>query len=206
MHDSIVNVAMIAWLTIYVEEPNPIEAMVHSSTGTGNVSFVSDAGIIGNLTAISESDLPTEGKPAFSFPHGFFSFNITGLTPGQTVNVTIIFPSDIPVTAQYWKYHTPEGWYQIPIKSNDGDNIIIIQLTDGGIGDDDGIANGVIVDAEGPGIPKPPVGGKIVSEEISIFSSLGSRILAWLAVLAVAMTLAVLLICLEKGFKTKAKN
>ncbi|MCD6529963.1 hypothetical protein J7L06_06720 [Candidatus Bathyarchaeota archaeon] len=43
----------------------------------------------------------------------------------------------------------PEGWYQIPI------------------GDDDGEANGVIVDAGGPGIPSPaptapPVGGVIL--------------------------------------------
>jgi hypothetical protein len=41
--------------------------------------------------------------------------------------------------------------------SNDGDNIIIIQLTDGGIGDDDGVANGVIVDVGGPGVPVSPV-------------------------------------------------
>jgi squalene-hopene/tetraprenyl-beta-curcumene cyclase len=153
VHDSIVDVAMITWLTIHVEKPIPVEAMVRSSTGTGNVSFISDAGTIEDLTAINESKLPAEGKPALSFPHGFFSFNITGLAVGQTVNVTIFLPSNIPVNAQYWKYQTHKGWYQIPIRSNDGDNIIIIQLTDGGKGDDDGIANGVIVDAGGPGIP-----------------------------------------------------
>jgi hypothetical protein len=128
--------------------------MVQSSTGTGNVSFISDAGTIENLVAISESELPAEGKPALSFPYGFFSFKITGLSMEQTVNVTIAFPSNIPMTAQYWKYDSTEGWYQIPIRSNDGDNIIIIQLTDGGIGDDDGIVNGVIVDAGGLGIPR----------------------------------------------------
>lgn len=36
--------------------------------------------------------------------------------------------------------------------SNDGDNIITITLQDGEIGDDDGVANGVIVDQGGPGI------------------------------------------------------
>jgi squalene-hopene/tetraprenyl-beta-curcumene cyclase len=160
VHDSIVNVAMITWLTIHVEKPIPVQAMVRSSTGTGNVSFISDAGTIENLTAVNESKLPTEGKPALSFPHGFFSFTITGLAVGQTINVTIFFPSNIPDNTQYWKYQIHKGWYQIPIRSNDGDNIIIIQLTDGGIGDDDGIANGVIVDAGGPGVPiyvpKPP--------------------------------------------------
>ena len=193
VHESVVNVAMITWLTIYVEEPNPVEAMVQSSTGTGNVSFISDAGTIENLTAISESKLPAEGKPALSFPHGFFSFKITGLTVGQTVNVTITFPSNIPVTAQYWKYHTPEGWYQIPIRSNDGDNIIIIQLTDGGMGDDDGVANGVIVDAGGPGIQKPPVGGKIVPVNETEFLAPEIKVLTMLVPLAVATVLAILL-------------
>ena len=151
VHDANVNVAMITWLTIHIDEPEPTDAMVQSATGTGNVSFVSDSGTIEDLTALNESDLPEE-NPSVDFPHGLFSFNITGLTDGETVNVTIDFPQDIPTTAQYWKYHTPEGWYQIPILSNDGDNIITIQLTDGGIGDDDSVANGVIVDDGGLGI------------------------------------------------------
>jgi len=70
------------------------------------------------------------------------------------------------VGTQYWKYHTPEGWYQIPMGDDDGDNVITIELTDGGLGDDDGEANGVIVDAGGPAIPSPtatppPVGGVV---------------------------------------------
>jgi hypothetical protein len=36
--------------------------------------------------------------------------------------------------------------------SDDGDNVIIITLVDGGLGDDDGDANGVIVDNGGPGV------------------------------------------------------
>lgn len=92
------------------------------------------------------------------FPHGFFSFNITGLNLGQTVNVTIALPLNLSTSAQYWKHGrtfdnpTPHC-YQIPFGSNDGDNVITIQLQDGGIGDDDGIANGVIVDQGGPGLP-----------------------------------------------------
>ena len=151
VHDANVNVAMITWLTIHVDDPEPTDAMVQSATGTGNVSFVADSGTIEDLTALNESDLPEENT-AIDFPHGLFIFNITGLSDGETVNVTIDFPQNIPTTAQYWKYHTPEGWYPIPMGSNDGDNIITIQLTDGGIGDDDGIANGVIVDQGGPGV------------------------------------------------------
>ena len=152
VHDANVNVAMITWLTIHIEEPDPVDAMVESATGTGNVSFVTDAGTIEDLAALSESDLPEE-NPGADFPHGLFSFNITGLSNGETVNVTINFPEDIPTTAEYWKYNTSSGeWYQIPIGSNDGDHIITITLQDGGIGDNDGATNGIISDPGGPGV------------------------------------------------------
>ncbi len=43
--------------------------------------------------------------------------------------------------------------YQIPVSDDDGDRIIVITLTDGGIGDDDLTENGVIVDDGGPSLP-----------------------------------------------------
>jgi len=153
-------------------------ASVESATGTGTSYFASDAGTIEDLTALNEGDLPKE-NPNVDFPHGLFSFNITGLTTGPTVNLTIAFPSNIPPTVSYWKYGPngsvnnpqPERWYNIPIGSNDGDDIITIQLTDGGTGDDDGITNGKIVEPGGPGIQFPignvTGGGWIVSPIIS---------------------------------------
>jgi hypothetical protein len=137
----------------YMPYPEFIVELVETKTGTGTAYFITDSGIIQNLTAVPEGALPSEGKPNFRFPHGFFSFNITGLTAGQTVTVTITLPGYMPTTTQYWKCHTPEGLYQIPMSDNDGDNIITIQLTDGGTGDDDGVANGIIVDQGGPGTP-----------------------------------------------------
>lgn len=66
--------------------------------------------------------------------------------------------------------------------SNDGDNIITITLTDGGLGDDDNIVNGVILDAGGPGYPKPPVGGVITP---AILQFIVSAILALAAIIIV---------------------
>ena len=128
---------------------------IETATGTGSATLSTNRGYFSYVSAVNESSLPSEGKPNRQFPHGFFSFNITGLTTGQIVNVTITLPSDMPTTTQYWKYHTPEGWYQIPVRSNDGDDILTIQLTDGGTGDDDGIANGMIVDPGAPALPPP---------------------------------------------------
>jgi hypothetical protein len=129
---------------------------ISSATGTGIVTFSTDYGIIEDLSAVSAATLPAEGKPNLAFPHGLFSFNITKIEHGSTVILTITFPSAVPTDAQYWKYQLRKGWYQIPFGSNDGDNTITIQLTDGGTGDGDDVKNGVIVDPGGPGIPPTP--------------------------------------------------
>jgi hypothetical protein len=127
---------------------------VPTATGTGNAVFTTSAGVITNLNAVSEGTLATAGKPAnVVFPHGLFSFTITGLSSGQTVTVDIVLPSNVPVGSQYWKYQN-DIWSStpIPIGSDNGDNVISITLTDGGIGDSDGVANGVIVDPGGIGV------------------------------------------------------
>ncbi|HEC76957.1 MAG TPA: hypothetical protein ENI33_06855 [Thermoplasmatales archaeon] len=133
----------------------PSGTTVEASTGSGIVYFAISTGTLENLTAVDETTLPEEGKPSLVFQHGFFSFNITGLTSSihQKVNVTITLPSNVPVGTQYWKYHASEGWVQIPMGSDDGDDVITIMLEDGGLGDGDGECNGVIVDSGGPGIP-----------------------------------------------------
>ncbi len=133
----------------------------NSATGSGTVTLNADGGTFEDVAAVAESALPTTGKPSLTFPNGFFSFNIFGLTPGDTVTVTLTMPSAIPVGTQYWKYgptsSNPGGeWYQITMGDDDGDNVITIPLTDGGLGDDDLTANGVIVDQGGPGSPPVP--------------------------------------------------
>ncbi len=135
-----------------------------SATGTGIVYIDSDPSSIGNPTAVDPATLPDEGKPDISFPHGLFSFNITGLDLGQTATVTITLPAPLPMTAEYWKYGPTPGnntdhWYQLPMGDNDGDNVITIELTDGGIGDDDLTPDGTIIDDGGPGY-YIPVGGE----------------------------------------------
>jgi len=143
-------------LVFVVLEPRDKCALVTTATGTGTASLSSDSGALESLAALAEGTLPAAGKPNLVFPHGFFSFTITGLTPGQTVTVTITLPSAVPVGTQYWKYHASEGgWIQIPMGSDDGDNVITITLVDGGLGDDDGVADGTIVDQGGPGNPPP---------------------------------------------------
>jgi hypothetical protein len=130
---------------------------VATSTGTGTATFATDNGTITGLTAVSEGTLPAAGKPTgVTFPHGLFSFNIINITPGSTVIVTITFPSPIPVGAQYWKYQNG-NWIDCTslVGDDDGDDTLTLTLTDGGLGDADGLANGIIVDPGGPAIAAP---------------------------------------------------
>jgi hypothetical protein len=80
-----------------------------------------------------------------------------GVSYGATVTVTIELPGNLPANSQYWKYgpNCDNGgsveWYQIPMGSNDGDNIITINLKDGGLGDDNCTPDGKIFDDGAPG-------------------------------------------------------
>jgi hypothetical protein len=156
-----------------------VEDTTDSATGTGNVTFSVNKGVLGDLTQVDEASLPLTGKPDLVFPHGFFSFNITGLSPGETVTVNITFPTNIPANSQFWKYHVPEGWINVTslVGSNDGDNFLTLTLTDGGLGDDDGIANGVIIDQWAPGQIPPPIGGEIIENNLPIMYIVSSIII-----------------------------
>jgi hypothetical protein len=132
-------------------------APVSTSTGTGTAGLTSNTGTLTDLQAVDENSLPYDAQqtkpPGVTLPNGLFSFTIQGLTPGQTVTLYIQMPSPVPIGSQYWKYQSGIGWFSLPIGSDDGDDEITVTLTDGGIGDSDQTANGVIVDPGGAGSP-----------------------------------------------------
>jgi outer membrane protein assembly factor BamB len=126
---------------------------VATATGTGTATLATSNGAISSFTA--SATLPCGSTVnGLSFPHGFLSFNINGLANGSVITMTITFPSNIPSNAQYWKCING-SWVNVTslLGSNDGDNILTLTLTDGGLGDADGIANGTIIDPGGVGIP-----------------------------------------------------
>jgi hypothetical protein len=75
------------------------------------------------------------------------------------VTITIHYPSPLPIGTQYWKFgptpgNTTPHWYTIPATISG--NTVMFTVTDGGLGDDDVTANGVIVDQGGPGVREVP--------------------------------------------------
>ena len=156
--------------------------LVPSSTGTGNIKFETDAGIFSNSQSVDESTIPLVGKPPRTiFPHGFADWTVIGLADGQTVTSTITFPSDIHIGTKYWKFNGVT-WLDVTslVGSNNGDNVITLSITDGGLGDLDNTVNGQIVDPGGIGITFT-LDGAIVFEttrdgndEIYIMDTFGS--------------------------------
>jgi hypothetical protein len=98
--------------------------------------------------------VPPTSPPNVIFPHGLFSFSTTACTTGSTLAFTFTYPSALHSGSQYWKYGPTSSiptdhWYTLPA-------IIVgrtatFTITDGGLGDDDLIANGIIVSQGGSG-------------------------------------------------------
>ncbi len=137
----------------------PEIAAVISATGSGSVAISPDSGQLTSLVAVSENTLPTAGKPiGLEFPHGFYAWTVTGLTLGQTITMTMMYPDPIPAGSQYWQYDGT-SWDDLTslLGSNNGDKTLTLTITDGGLGDSDGVANGEISDPGGPTPGVPPV-------------------------------------------------
>ena len=88
-----------------------------------------------------------------SFPLGALGFNVNGLTPGASIEVEIEFPEDVPVSS-YYKFS--DDWYEFLDDGTTGATVtpgkVTLKFVDGGRGDHDGVANGVIEDPGAPGV------------------------------------------------------
>jgi hypothetical protein len=134
--------------------PAPSSQTITSSNGK-QLTIQSDAGTVANAAPIAGQ--PGGASSSFNYPVGFFNYNVTGLAPGQKVNVTITLPAGSNPTT-YMKCGTgtsaacsalAAGEFQI------SGNTVTLTLTDGGPGDADGKADGVITDPGAPAVPVP---------------------------------------------------
>jgi len=91
-----------------------------------------------------------------SFPDGLVDFTASGCVGGSTLNFTLTLPTAAPAGATLYKYGptfsdaTPH-WYSFPASFNG--KTVTFSITDGGLGDDDLTANGVITDPSGVAVP-----------------------------------------------------
>lgn len=159
-------------------------AWVFAEPGTGKYQ---NAGFM-PLTGHPKS--PAVAPPAgVSFPLGLFDLVAISGVPGSSFTVKLTYPTALPPGTQYWKFGPTPGnptphWYAYPGAVISG-NTITLTVVDGQQGDDDLLANAVILD---PGGPALVAGGPAGAAPIPALSEWGRIVLVVLmAVLAVRM-------------------
>lgn len=108
----------------------------------------------GNVTSLLPVDPLTltnnSNKPA-NVMYGLMNMQIKVANPGDTAAVTVFLPAPAPAGYKWFKYSQQRGWYDFSDYAtfNADRTQVTLTLVDGGPGDDDGVANGVIVDPSG---------------------------------------------------------
>ncbi len=146
----IVALVAIALVSIAPSYPASADNIAIINTELGPVSFVTTVGNIADLTAIGAENIPC-GAGGYIFPFGMFSFHITDLPLGQSVTLRLTVPNPMPMGSKYFKCQNG-GLVDYSDHAQQLDTYTFnVTLTDGGYGDSDGVANGIIADPSGPG-------------------------------------------------------
>lgn len=91
---------------------------------------------------------------------GVMCFRVKTANPGDTVNITVYFPFAAPADYDYYKMDSSSNWTRFAGAVFAPDRrSVVLTLQDGGAGDVDGAANGVIVDPGGLATVVPGGGG-----------------------------------------------
>lgn len=124
------------------------------------------------LQSDASAGAAAEGR---SFPHGVLDFVLRGCMAGSTAEVTVTYPgTSLPQGAQYWK-RLNGTWVPFAYQNPTGATVIL-KLTDGDTGDDDGgKKDGRIVDPGGLTILALGPGG---ASGIPALSQWGAMLLA----------------------------
>jgi|GEM_PF-6239566 len=145
----------------------PDTATTAATTG-GTVGLLTeDESRLVKLDIVDPDTLPTDASDPKDYPYGMLDLAVKVPVSGMATTVTVHFDEPLPKRTVWMKYNPNTGWedYTGKVVFKNNRTTAVIQLVDGGVGDDDGIANGIIVDPSGPAIsaapdsPSPAPGG-----------------------------------------------
>ena len=137
--------------------PPSTSVNIGAATGTGQITVATLTGGT-NLTDVmvvsaTDPSINPNGKPSdLAFTDGLVHYKVTGVATGGTVQVQITFPTAIPAGSKIYKVDS-NGFHDFSANAIIIDKTVTLTLTDGGSGDSDGVANGVIVDPVGVASP-----------------------------------------------------
>jgi len=114
------------------------------------------------VESIDPSTIADTANRPDSLPAGLISFSVTVPNDGDAADVTIYLSGTLAANMQWYKWNAISGWQPYPASFGTtvaGNTYVELTLTDGGAGDADGLANGVIVDPSGAGAVAADGGG-----------------------------------------------
>jgi len=103
------------------------------------------------LEPIHPSEILDKKNKPKNFLYGLAAYRLRLNQVGGTVNVKVYYSEDISGAKGFYLYDTVNGWqdYTQYTTFNPDGRSVTVELKDGGQGDSDGVANGVIVDPGG---------------------------------------------------------
>ena len=135
------------------DQPDVIKS-VQAADGSiyfGVEKFSASISEIESLEMINPETIPDTANRPNDLIFGLISFRLRVDQPGDTISVRIYLSGDIFESDIYYKYDRINGWHDYSDHTTIADDgkSVILELKDGGFGDSDGIANGIIVDPGG---------------------------------------------------------
>lgn len=132
---------------------------VHTLTSTGlaheptaiSADSEDSTVVIEKMAVVDPQAFETDETTPQSLPSSMVAYKLTLDEPGQTAQVTVNLSDAVPAGATWVKYDAVKGWQdlsQYAVISEDRRSVTV-EVQDGGHGDADGVANGVIVDQAG---------------------------------------------------------
>jgi hypothetical protein len=123
------------------------------------------------ISALESTDLATLGSPdsfPYELPLGMISYRLMLEDVGGLARIRIYFSEPAPQAARWVKYDLAGGWQDYTAHAVFADDRLSVEVEfrDGGSGDADGVANGIIVDPSGIGIlPSENEGPSLAASE-----------------------------------------
>ncbi len=112
-----------------------------------------NGGVFTSLNTIDPSSITVTPDMPENLTIGLIDLTIKVALPGATASVTVYLSTPAPNGYKWYKYNSSNRWidYSANAVFNSTRDEVTFTLTDGGSGDDDNDANGVIVDPSGLG-------------------------------------------------------
>ncbi len=131
----------------------PAEVVTLRTTSNDTVGVQPLTGNLVLLQAVNPTTIADQRNRPTRFDFDLINTTVRVPTAGATVEVVFYLDTAAPAGATWIKYSPTQGWtdYGANARFSADRRQVTVTLTDGGRGDDDGLANGIIVDPSGLG-------------------------------------------------------